>query len=305
LTSSPRISPNLALFFGILAVSTASIFIRFAQAEAPSIVIAAYRMLIASLLMLPFALRRRSEYASLDRRSIGLLLLAGIFLAVHFAAWITSLELTSVASSVVLVTTTPLWVAIISPFVLRERLSPVVWVGLVFAMVGAITVGVRESCQMEGLRLVCAGFGGSGAQTLQGNLLALTGAFMAAGYITVGRQVRARLSLLSYTFLVYSTSAVLLLLLALVTRQPMTGYSPAIYGWFVAMALIPQVLGHSIFNWALRYLPAANVSIALLGEPVGTTILAMLLLRESPTAVELIGGGLILFGIYLASRRSA
>lgn len=305
-TSQPRVPPPVALFLGILAVSTASIFIRFAQEDAPSLVIAAYRLGLATLLLAPIALtRHRVELSSLNRKQVGLLLLSGVFLALHFAAWITSLEMTTVATSVVLVTTTPLWVAIVSPVVLRERLSPVVWVGLVVALIGGTIVGLRESCQITGFRLACDGLIDlSSGESLQGNLLALMGAWMAAGYITVGRQVRARLSLVSYTFLVYGVSAAVLLVLVLVARQPLVGYSPQTYLWFVLLAVVPQLLGHSTFNWALRYLPAAYVSIALLGEPIGTTILAMIFLREAPVPVEVLGGAMILAGIYLASRRT-
>lgn len=305
-TSQPRISPTIALLFGILAVSTASILVRFAQEDAPSLVIAAYRLGLATLLLAPLTLaRRRSELAALTGKQVRLLLLAGVFLALHFATWITSLELTTVASSVVLVTTTPLWVAVVSPFVLRERIAPVVWVGLAVALIGGSIVGLRESCQITSFQLACDGLIDlSSGESLQGNLLALAGAWMAAGYITVGRQVRARLSLESYTFLVYGVAAVSLLFLVLVARQRLVGYAPQTYLWFAALAVVPQLLGHSTFNWALRYLPAAYVSIALLGEPIGTTILAMLFLREAPVPVEVLGGVMILAGIYLASRRT-
>jgi len=305
-TSQPRISPPLALLFGILAVSTSSIFVRFAQQEAPSLVIAAVRLALAALILAaPALMRRRAELTTLTGRQLRLLALSGVFLALHFASWITSLELTTVASSVVLVTTTPLWVAILSPFVLHERIAPAVWVGMVVALAGGLIVGLRESCQITGFQLSCGGlFDLSTGASLQGNLLALVGAWMAAGYLTIGRQVRGSLSLVTYTFLVYGVAAVVLVMLALAAGQPLVGYSPQTVGWLVALAVIPQLLGHSTFNWALRYLPAAYVSIALLGEPIGTTILAMLFLRESPAPAEVLGGVLILAGIYLAAQRS-
>ncbi len=297
-------SPILILVIGIFAVSTASIFIRFAQQEASSIVIAAYRMTLAGLMLAPFALPSALQsIRALSFRQRGLVILAGIFLAIHFATWITSLEYTTVASSVVLVTTTPLWVAILSPLVLKERMRREIWLGLILAMLGGALVGLQNACLYQAGQFQCLPFREFiGGQALWGNALALLGAFTAAGYMLVGRQVRPVLSLISYTFWVYSISAAALLFLIAFSGQLMTGYSTKTYLWFALLALIPQVIGHSSFNWALKYLPAAFVSLALLGEPVGTTILAVIFLREDPGAMEIIGGVMILSGIFLASR---
>ncbi len=301
------LSPYIVLGFGILAVSTASILIRFAQQEAPSIVIAAYRLTLATVILAPFGLRRAVvELRGLNRGQLRDLALSGMFLAFHFAAWITSLEMTSIASSVVLVTTTPLWVAIFSPMLLGERSRREVWIGLSLAILGGSVVGVKDACQIvpEGIR--CQGFEGLfGGQALLGNALALFGAWMAAGYMIAGRRIRPHFSLISYTFVVYGISALFLLLFTWFSGKSLVGFPPATYLWFLLLALIPQILGHSSFNWALRYLPAAFVSLALLGEPVGTTILAVIILREAPTWIEAAGGVLILAGIYLASRREA
>jgi len=292
------------LLIGILAVSTASIFIRFAQKEASSLVIAAYRMTLAGLILAPVALpgavRSMQALKPGQRR---LILLSGLFLAFHFGAWITSLEYTSVASSVVLVTTTPLWVAILSPLVLKERIRRETWLGLLIAMAGGVLVGFQESCSLEAGKLVCLSPQDFlSGQAMLGNALALFGAFMAAGYLVVGRQVRPVLSLFSYTFWVYSISAAFLLLFVAISAEKFTGFSGTTYLWFTLLAVIPQVIGHSSFNWALKYLPAAFVSLALLGEPVGTTILAVIFLKEAPGTGELVGGALILAGIFLASR---
>lgn len=293
----------LVLTLGVVAVSTAAIFIRFAQQEAPSLVIAAYRLGLASLILLPFSFRyARREVATLSGSNRLRVLLAGVLLAAHFAAWIRSLELTSVASSVVLVTTTPLWVAIFSPFFLQERMKKEVWWGLSLAFSGGVVVSASQACAWESHQLTCMSistfFQG---KALIGNLLALTGAWMAAGYLLIGRKVRPLISLRSYTLLVYSTAAVVLIGLAAANGYSFIGYPLPIFGWFVLLAIIPQVIGHSSFNWALRYLPATFVSLALLGEPVGATILAMIFLRELPLINEIIGGAMILAGIYLAS----
>lgn len=288
---------------GILAVSTAAIFIRFAQQEAPSLVIAAYRLGLASLILLPFSFQHaRREVTGLSGSDRLRALLAGVFLAVHFAAWIISLELTSVASSVVLVTTTPLWVAIFSPLFLKERMRKEVWWGLGLAFSGGVVVAASQACVWENNQVTCTSLSAFfQGKALIGNLLALMGAWMAAGYLLVGRKVRPLISLRSYTLLVYSTAAVVLIGLAALNGYSFTGYTLPVFGWFLLLAIIPQVIGHSSFNWALRYLPATFVSLALLGEPVGATILAMIFLREVPMINEIIGGGMILAGIYLAS----
>lgn len=299
---APRIPPFLALAFGILAVSMAAIFIRFAQAEAPSLVIAFYRLGLSALILAPIAwLHHRQELRSLDRRTLALAGLSGLFLAFHFASWITSLELTTVASSVVLVTTTPLWVALLSPLFLKESLSRTVLMGLVLALSGGVVIGLSDACTWQA-GLICPSLGEMLlGQAFWGDVLALFGAWMSAAYIVVGRGVRRQLSLGSYIFIVYSIAALVLLVLVLVSGQPLTGYSPATYGWFLLLALIPQLFGHTIFNWALRYISAAYVAVTLLGEPVGSTILAYFLLQESPTWVKMIGAILILTGILVAS----
>jgi drug/metabolite transporter (DMT)-like permease len=294
----------IVLTFGIFAVSTASILIRFAQNEAPSLVIAAYRLRLATLILSPFAVKRSIvEVRELTRKQTMALILSGIFLAVHFASWITSLEYTSVTSSVVLVTTTPLWVAILSPLILGERSRKEVWIGLTFAMLGGVIVALRDICHFGPNGFACEPIPGAvTGRGVIGNFLALFGAFMAAGYMIVGRQLRPRFSLISYTFIVYGIAAVFLCLFVLIGGYSFVGYSRLTCLWFLLLGIVPQIFGHSSFNWALKYLPAAFVSLALLGEPVGTTILAVLLLREVPTTIELTGGLLILAGIFLASR---
>lgn len=299
-----RVSPLLVLFFGILAVSTSSVFIRVAQREASSLVIAAYRLSLASLILLPIAWRgHRDELRSLRKGQIVLILLSGVFLAFHFATWITSLEYTSVASSVVLVTTTPLWVGLLSPLILRERLSSMVAIGLVVALAGGILVGMHEACTLSAGGVSCPALDTFlRGDTSLGNLLALGGALFAAAYLMVGRRLRPSLSLISYIATVYTTAAVSLVIMALISGQALGGFSPLTYLAFLALAVVPQLLGHSSFNYALGYLSAAFVSVALLGEPIGSTLLALVLLKEIPATLEVAGGVIILAGIYLATR---
>ena len=297
--------PLIVMGIGVLAVSTASLFIRYAQTEASSLTIAAGRLTLATLFLYPVALRRngKEELAQLNRKQLGLLLLAGIFLAVHFASWITSLQYTTVASSVVLVATSPLWVALFSPLFLHERLAPGIWIGLVITLLGASVVGISNACQLQSTGLVCAPLSQFiEGRAFLGNSLALLGALMSAGYLLIGRRVRSKISIISYTFTVYGTAALVLLAAVFLTGQKVLGFSPLTYVWFLLLAVIPQLIGHSSFNWALKYLSAAYISVALLGEPIGSSLLAYLFLTETPSIVEIIGGVLILVGIYLSSR---
>ena len=300
----PPIPPFVAILFGILAVSTASIFIRYAQKEAASLVIAAWRLSVATLVLAPIAIsRRRAELAALNRRDFLLALLSGVFLAVHFATWITSLQYTSVASSVVLVSTTPLWVALLSPFVLKESIGKAVLVGMVLALMGGVIVGISDTCVVSAGRLSCPSLAEFlHGQAFLGDILAVIGAIAAAGYLLIGRNLRARTSLISYISLVYGMAALVLVIIMFIAGLRPFGYPPQTYLWFILLGLVPQLLGHSTFNWALGYLSAAYVAITLLGEPIGSTILAYLLLQEKPTLLKVIGGALILIGIYIASR---
>ena len=300
-----RLILPLALLFAILAVSTASIFIKFAQTDAPSLVIAALRLTIASLVLVPFALTgHRTELRSLTRNDLTLGLLSGLFLSIHFATWITSLEYTTIASSVVLVSTGPLWVALLAPLFLREPLTRPVLIGMALALVGGIVIGMSDSCTWNNglscpsLNQVLHG------RALFGNFLALIGALMVAGYLIIGRKLRIKISLVPYVFVVYSTAAICLLAFMLIAGESPFGYSPMTYLWIVLLALIPQLIGHSTYNWALAHLPAAFVAITTLGEPIGSAILAYFILQETPTAAVLTGGALILIGIYLASRNT-
>lgn len=299
----PKSRVALAIFIAILAVSTASIFIRQAQQDAPSLVIAAVRLSLASLAIAPFAIfQHRDEIRSLTRREWILAALAGLFLSVHFATWITSLEYTTVVSSVVLVSTGPLWVALLSPVFLKENSSRWVWIGMTLALLGGLIVGLGDSCSLTDARLSCPPLSDllSGSAFL-GNFLALLGAWTVAGYLMIGRNLRAKISLVPYIFIVYGIASIALLGYAAIAKQPLFGYPQLTYLWMLCLALIPQLIGHSTYNWALRYMPASLVSITTLGEPIGSAILAFFLLGESPTALTLLGGGFILAGIYLAS----
>lgn len=293
--------PIIATALGILFVSTASIFIRFAQAEASAIVIAAARLLIASIVLVPATLIwYRADLGALSHNDLMKAGLSGLFLALHFASWISSLRFTSVASSVVLVTTTPLWVAILSPLVLHEPIRKSVIIGLIVSMLGGAIVGFGNACEVQVGTLICQRLNLSG-QAMLGNFLALFGAWMAAGYMLMGRQLRKKLNTISYTALVYGIAAAILLLVVLIRAEPVFSFSRNTYLWLLALGVFPQLLGHSLFNWSLKYISAAYVSLTLLGEPIGTIILALIFLKESPTLLEGVGALMILVGIVIGS----
>jgi drug/metabolite transporter (DMT)-like permease len=279
--------------------------IRFAQAEAPSLVIAALRLSCATLLLAPLAwTRHREELRTLTRREIILGVLSGLFLAVHFATWISSLEYTSVASSVVFVSTGPLWVALLSPVLLNEQLTRAAIIGLVIAIAGGILIGLSDACAWDPSgRFRCPELGQvMQGRAMWGNFLALVGAWTVSGYLILGRKLRARMSLIPYIFLVYGMSAVVLVVFMFAAGQSPLGYPARTYGWIFLLAAFPQLIGHSTYNWVLRYIPATLVAIITLVEPIGSAVLAYFILRETPTSGVLLGGLLILVGIYLASR---
>lgn len=304
--SSPKVAPQLVLLLGIFAVASSSLLIRYAQREVGSLVIAAYRMGLSALILIPFAIpRHTAEMRKLSRAELALAALSGVFLAIHFATWILSLEYTSVASSVVLVTTNPLWVALLAPVFLKEKLSPAVIVGMLVALGGGVVVALSDSCVQTAAGLGCPPL----AEFVQGkafygDLLALVGAWTGAGYILIGRKLRPKLSLTGYIFLVYGVAALVLVAMVPFSNQPAFGFSPVTYIYLLLLALLPQLLGHSSFNWALAHLPASYVSIALLGEPVSSTILALLLLGEAPSGFKIFGAALILVGILIATYRT-
>src|SRR5215208_6284589 len=282
---------GIALLTAILAVSTASILIRYAQAEAPSLVIAALRLTFATLLLAPLAwTRHRVELLHLTSNEIYLVVISGVFLAAHFATWISSLEYTSVASSVVFVSTGPLWVALLSPVLLNEQLTRAAIVGLVIAILGGTAIGLSDACAWNA-GLQCPDW----SQLMQGramwgNFLALVGAWTVSGYLVIGRKLRAKMSLIPYIFLVYGMAAMALIFFMVAAGQSPLGYRPQTYGWIFLLAAFPQLIGHSTYNWVLRYIPATLMAIVTLVEPIGSAVLAFFILQETPGTGVLLGG---------------
>lgn len=270
----------------ILAISTAAVLVR--SSEAPSVIIAFYRLAIATALLGAAALvlpERRREIRGLGRRDWLGLGLVGVVLAIHFWSWFVSLELTTVAASVVLVTLHPVLVAVVSRRLYGEGLTGAGWLGVAVALAGGVLIAGTD------YRV--------GLGPLLGDGLALVGALAAATYFLAGRGYRQRFSLLAYVVPVYLASTLTLLALSLLTRAPLTGYPLEEYAIFAALALLPMVLGHTVLNWALRHVTAPVIATTVLAEPVGASLLAYLVLAEVPPAGTLVGGGVVLAGIGL------
>ena len=278
---------KILLPMGLVAISFASILIRIC--EAPPLIIAAYRLTLATLFLIPFTLPRMlRELRLLGRQEILPSLLAGLFLCFHFALWVSSLKYTSVASSVIFVTTNPIFVALASTLFLGERLSAALLLSILVAVLGGVIIGWGDWDK--------------GPQNLYGDFLAVLGAIMATGYLLMGRRVRPRMDLSGYITLVYGMAAVLLVFLALIGGDAFFSYPPKTYLLFFLLALVPQLIGHTAMNWALKFFSATLVALVILGEPIGATILAYLILGE-PLSKNLVWGGpLVLLGIYLSAR---
>jgi drug/metabolite transporter (DMT)-like permease len=275
------------LALGVAAVSTAAVLIR--EAGAPSLVIATYRLVLASLPLLLLAGVRRQPVLPEARSLVLLTLLSGVFLALHFALWIAAVQQTSIVTSVVLVTTTPLFVGLAGGPLLGETPSRVIWIALAISGAGTLIMVFEDF--------------DAGADTLIGDAFALLAAIFASGYLMAGRRLLGSGGgWLPYITVTYSTGALLLLGAALVSGEALGGYSARTYAFFVLLALVPQLIGHTAVNRSLGHLPAIVVSLAVLGEPVGATILAAVFLDEDPTLLQLCGGLLVLAGVAVGVR---
>lgn len=275
---------------GVVSVSFAAIFIRLSSA--PPLIISFYRMFFATLLILLYALYRGdivSQIKKLSLKDYSLLTLAGLFLGVHFAFWVTSLSHTSVASSVVLVTTQPLFIVLIESVFLGKRPSRSLLAGLGMAAVGSFLIGFGD---FHGAELA-----------LLGDVLALLGAAMAAGYFLVGGEVRDRIDIVPYILMVYGISSVFLLIFCLAGNVPLVGYNPYNYSLFLLLAIIPTLVGHTAFNWLLSEVKASMVGVTILGEPIGSSLLAIAFFGEYPSYWVITGGTFVLVSIYFLWRQ--
>jgi len=285
----PPINPYLAIAAGVIAVSFSSLFVRLSSA--PPLITASYRLLFTFFLIAPYTLIwHRKELASLKPRELGLAALSGLFLALHFATWFTSLSYTSIASSVVIVTIQPVFVVIGSWLLFGERISRISVIGGLLALSGSFIIGAGD------FRL--------GREAFYGDLLALLAAVFVAGYMIVGRKLRAKVALSAYTFVVYGSSALTLVVISSCFSLSFAPYLPADWLLFLALALVCTVGGHTIFNWVIRYVPASTVAVCILGESLGAIIWGAIFLKEYPGWRQILGGGVIFAGLYLFTRGS-
>jgi drug/metabolite transporter (DMT)-like permease len=276
----------ILLFTGIVAVSTASIFIKLC--DAPALIIATYRMVLASLILMPWA-GSQKVWKGWDKKDVTWLIFSGTLLSLHFASWIASLKYTSVASSVVLVTTHPIFVGIGGWLFLKEKIGLNLVLGIGLSILGSGLIGYGDFALSE--------------EALMGDGLALLGALAASGYFLVGRKMRKNQDLLAYIFPVYSTAGLVLIIFSLFFQKPFFGYSSSTYVFLFLLAIVPQLIGHTTFNWALKFLPASMVAITILGEPIGSTILAYFILGEGLTFWKILGGIAIFTGILIGLKR--
>jgi drug/metabolite transporter (DMT)-like permease len=286
--SDPALSPYVVLVLGVVLVSVASILVRLASA--PPLAVAFYRMAIASFVLAPFAWSdSRRSWPGLGGRAHLLLLASGVALALHFATWIASLSHTSVAASVLLVNTAPLFAIVMSRVFLREDPPLVVKLAIPLALTGAAVIALGERTSSPG--------------SLFGNLLALAGAVMLASYQVIGRGLRAALPLNAYLLAVWGTAMLTLAALMAAFGTRFGNYRATTWLVFAALALVPTLGGHGLTNRALRHLPAPTVGLFLLGEPVIASLLALLLFAEIPSATTLGGGAIVLAALALVLTR--
>lgn len=280
----PAIHPYIPIIIGVISVALSAIFVKLTTAEAG--VVAFYRMFFSVLLMLPiFLLKYRWEVSMFKRRDWVYSLIAGIFLAFHFIFWFESLNYTSVASSTVLVTLQPIFAFAGTYFFFKEKVSIKAILSAVVAISGSVIISWGD-------------FKVSGS-ALYGDILALIGCAFITAYLLFGQDVRKRISLITYTFIVYSISTLTLFLYVVIKGESLGPHPSADWFWFIMLALIPNLLGHTLFNWAVKWVSTNVISIAILLEPVGASILAYYVFHETLSASQITGGIIVLMGILL------
>ncbi|WP_284141753.1 MULTISPECIES: DMT family transporter [unclassified Virgibacillus] len=281
----PPFNPYIAVVIGVLSVSTSAVLVKLAD-QAPAAIIANYRLLIAVVLMAPIVYSKyRSEFRLITKRDWFLSTLSGIFLAFHFILWFESLNYTSVASSVVLVTLQPIFAFLGTFFFFKERFTAGAIISMVIVLFGSFIISWGDF-QISGIALF-------------GDMLALLGAITITGYFLLGQHVRKRLSLITYTFVVYGISSITLFIYNVALDNSFTGY-PIDHWWiFIALAIFPTFLGHTLFNWALKWLSTSTITMGIVFEPIGASVLAYLILGEKITWSQWLGGTIVIFGLFL------
>lgn len=289
-TTSP-LALYLPLLLGVLAVSTGSILVKLCAV--PPLTLAAYRLgLAAPFFCLGTSWREPGWWRDFPPALRPWALLSGLFLGLHFATWIASLSYTTVTASVVLVTTNPLFVGLGSVIFLKEKVSRRLWLGMLLALTGSLLIAAYSPAHPT-----------AAPNPLLGNALALSGAIFMSSYMLVGRRLQRAVSTAAYVSAVYSIAALTLLVFALGSGSRMVGFRPWDWAMLALMALVPQGVGHTLLNRSLRLLPASLVALAILGEPVGASVMAAALLHEIPNPGQLVGAVVVLLGVVLGTKK--
>lgn len=280
----PAIHPYIPILIGVISVSLSAIFVKLANAD--SGVIAFYRMLFSILIMLPwFLMKYRHEVKRLSKRDWIFSSIAGIFLAFHFILWFESLNYTSVASSTVLVTMQPLFAFVGTYLFFKEKITLKTLLAGSIAIIGSLLISWGDF-QISG-------------SALYGDILALIACALVTGYLLFGQDVRQRLSLVTYTMVVYTISTITLFFYVVLKNESFGPYPAMDWMWFLLLAIIPNLLGHNLFNWSLKWISTNVISIAILFEPVGAAILAIVVFQEYLTVTQIVGGAIVIAGIML------
>lgn len=284
----------MVLLVGILSVSLASVIIKLTS-DVPSVIMSAYRLGISSLILLGLSFAKSAKILPKTKSELFIASISGLFLSIHFISWIASIKLTSIASSVTLVSTSPIFVLLISFFIFKEKQDAKTVLATVGAVAGSAIIAFSDS-----------GFamGKLDKTSLLGDLFATIGAIAVAVYFLAGSFLRKNINTFQYITLVYGFSAIFTLIFAILSGERFTGYRPISYFYMLLLALIPQLLGHTSFNWALKHLKANAVAISTLGEPIGASILAYIFFGQTVGFLKLTGMAVVLVSIAVALKNS-
>lgn len=284
----------LVLFCGILSVSFAAIFIRFCN-DVPPVTIAAYRLIIASTILIIISFFKKTNLKSFNKKELIISILSGVFLSLHLLFWIISLKMTSITSSVVLVTTNPIFVAILSYFLFKEKQSKELLIGITLSVIGSIILGIGDG----GI----SSFGILNKNALIGDIYAIMGAIMASGYLITGSIIRKKVDTFNYILIVYPIAALILILFLITGDYKLSGFKTSSWIFIFLLGSVSQLIGHTSFNWALKHLKTSMVAISILGEPVGASILAYLIFGETIGPMQFIGILSIFSAILIAYKK--
>ncbi len=286
------------LIVGIISISLSAVFIRMCS-DMPSLSIAVFRLTIASLILISIAFFKKVKLKSIEKKDLLLMVLGGFFLAFHLVSWITSLKFTSVANSVALVTTNPIFVGLFSVLLLKNKLEKEIVIGIVLSVLGSF--------------LISRGYSGASIETTNhvlGDMLAVLGAIFASGYILIGSIVRERIETFEYILVIYTITSVILIIITLFAsftfmkgQNIFTGFSVKSYLFVFLLAVVSQLLGHTSFNYVLKFLKPDFVAIIILGEPIGASIFAYLIFGETVSLVQLVGMAFIFLAVIIASKK--